>query len=104
MTIGGQAKRRGRGEEKGQGKRRKGMKKEGAGQGGRGGKGGPAGPPLWAGRALHYGPVGPSTLGRHSGPSILGPSGPSLGPVRPVQYKAHGLAAGLKKIYSGPAR
>ena len=70
----------------------------GAGAGGGGGGGrGPAGPPLWARRALHSGPVRPVILGS-SGPSSLGPFGPSSGPVSPAQHKARGLATSLKKI------
>ena len=42
---------------------------------------GPSGPPLWAHRAYHSGPIRPIT--------------PRA--VRPTQYKARGLAAGLKK-------
>ena len=61
----------------------------GAGWGGGGGGGGgrpatlgPLGSPLWARRARHSGPVRPVTSGL----------------VRPIQYKARGLVAGLKKI------
>ena len=60
------------------------------------GRGGPAGPPLWARRARHSGQVRPVILGPSS-PSSLGPSDPSSEPVKPAQYKARGLAAGLKK-------
>ena len=66
--------------------------------------GGSAGPPLWARRALHSEPIRPVILGLFS-PSSLGPSGPSSGPVKPVQHKARGLATGLKKkLKFSPAR
>ena len=79
MTVGGRG-RRGRGQ-----------------GGGRGGKGGGSGRgPTGARQARHFGPVRPVILGT-SGPSSLGLSGSSSGSVRPAQYKARGLAAGLKK-------
>ena len=61
---------------------------------------GSSGPSLWARRARHSGLVGPVK------PATLGPSGLPPGPVRPAQYKARGLAAGLKKkkkFWPGPA-
>ena len=54
-----------------------------------GGKGG-------GGGGEEGGPARPATLGL-SDPSSVGPSGMPLGFVRPAQYKACGLAAGLKK-------
>ena len=67
-------------------------------RGGGGGVGrGPTGPPLCARRARHSRPVRSVILGSFDSLS-LDPFGPPSGPVRPAQYKARGLAAGLKKI------
>ena len=74
---------------KGEGSSQRSYDRWGGGGGGERRKGGPGKPTTLGSSALHS---EPATLG----PS--GPFGPSLGPVRPAKYKAHGLAAGLKKI------